>query len=70
MQYDETEEHMDREDIKMLVKKWWEIYEDSSLDYKNFVETEPKLNPNLITSALASNETGVDGLTNLARSAA
>lgn len=61
---------IDREDIKMLVKKWWEIYEDSSLDYKNFVETESKLNPSLITAALASNETGVDALTNLAPSAA
>lgn len=61
---------MDREDIKMLVKKWWEIYEDSSLDYKNFVETESKLNANPITAALASNETGVDALTNLAPSAA
>uniref|UniRef100_A0A0D9X346 Hexosyltransferase n=1 Tax=Leersia perrieri TaxID=77586 RepID=A0A0D9X346_9ORYZ len=28
------EENMDREDIKMLVKKWWEIYNDESLDYK------------------------------------
>lgn len=26
---------MDREDIKVLVKKWWEVYEDESLDYKN-----------------------------------
>lgn len=25
---------MDREDIKMLVKKWWDIYDDESLDYK------------------------------------
>ena len=25
---------MDREDIKMLVKKWWEIYNNESLDYK------------------------------------
>lgn len=25
---------MDREDIKMLVKKWWEIYNDESLDLK------------------------------------
>lgn len=24
---------MEREDIKMLVKKWWDIYEDESLDY-------------------------------------
>ncbi|KAG0475938.1 hypothetical protein HPP92_012779 [Vanilla planifolia] len=27
------EENMDRSDIKMLVKKWWEIYEDDSLDF-------------------------------------
>ena len=26
---------MDREDIKLLVKKWWDIYNDESLDYKN-----------------------------------
>lgn len=25
---------MEREDIKMLVKKWWDIYNDQSLDYK------------------------------------
>lgn len=25
---------MDREDVKMLVKKWWDIYNDESLDYK------------------------------------
>ena len=25
---------MDREDIKMLVKKWWDIYNDESLDFK------------------------------------
>lgn len=27
--------NMDREDIKMLVKKWWDIYEDETLDYNN-----------------------------------
>ena len=26
---------MDREDIKMLVQKWWDIYNDESLDYQN-----------------------------------
>lgn len=31
------EENMDRTDIKLLVKKWWDIYEDESLDYKNFI---------------------------------
>jgi inositol 3-alpha-galactosyltransferase len=25
---------MDREDIKMLVKKWWNIYDDESLNFK------------------------------------
>ena len=25
---------MDREDIKMLVSKWWDIYHDESLDFK------------------------------------
>lgn len=25
---------MDREDIKMLVKKWWDVYNDEALDYK------------------------------------
>ncbi|CAF2049530.1 BnaA09g41310D [Brassica napus] len=63
-----AEEHMDREDIKMLVKKWWEIYDDSSLDYKNFVETELKLNP--IITTLASKEPVGDCLTSLAPSAA
>ncbi|ESW35300.1 hypothetical protein PHAVU_001G223700 [Phaseolus vulgaris] len=29
------EENMEREDIKILVKKWWEIYEDETLDYNN-----------------------------------
>ena len=31
---------MQREDIKILVKKWWEIYEDESLDYKNCMGDE------------------------------
>lgn len=25
---------MQREDIEMLVKKWWDIYNDPSLDYE------------------------------------
>lgn len=28
---------MQREDIKMLVQKWWDIFNDESLDYKNYV---------------------------------
>ncbi|CAI9764217.1 unnamed protein product [Fraxinus pennsylvanica] len=31
--YTGKEEHMDREDIKMLVKKWWDIYNDETLNY-------------------------------------
>ncbi|RVW41497.1 Galactinol synthase 1 [Vitis vinifera] len=32
--YTGKEDNMQREDIKMLVSKWWEIYNDKSLDYK------------------------------------
>ena len=28
---------MEREDIKMLVKRWWDIYNDETLDYINTV---------------------------------
>lgn len=37
---------MDREDIKTLVKKWKDIYEDKSLDYKNLaMDDNAKLKP-------------------------
>ncbi|KAL9251102.1 Galactinol synthase 2-like protein [Drosera capensis] len=32
--YTGKEQNMDRDDIKMLIKKWQEIYNDSSLDFK------------------------------------
>ncbi|XP_042385806.1 galactinol synthase 1-like [Zingiber officinale] len=32
--YTGKEANMDREDIKMLVSKWWEVYNDESLDCK------------------------------------
>ncbi|XP_020271803.1 LOW QUALITY PROTEIN: galactinol synthase 2-like [Asparagus officinalis] len=32
--YTGKEENMDREDIKALVEKWWDIYNDATLDYK------------------------------------
>ncbi|XP_008235088.1 PREDICTED: galactinol synthase 1-like [Prunus mume] len=32
--YTGEEDNMEREDIKMLVKKWWDIYEDKSSDLK------------------------------------
>ncbi|GKV06816.1 hypothetical protein SLEP1_g18652 [Rubroshorea leprosula] len=38
--YTGKEENMEREDIKLLVKKWRDIYEDESLDYKNVVKAE------------------------------
>ncbi|KAJ7977838.1 Hexosyltransferase [Quillaja saponaria] len=31
--YNGEGENMEREDIKFLVQKWWEIYDDESLDY-------------------------------------
>ncbi|KAG5151958.1 hypothetical protein JHK84_028430 [Glycine max] len=44
--YTGKEENMEREDIKMLVKKWWDIYEDETLDYNN------PLNVDKFTAAL------------------
>ncbi|XP_051144072.1 galactinol synthase 1-like [Andrographis paniculata] len=38
--YTGKEANMDREDIKMLVKKWWDVYNDESLDYKLGEEEE------------------------------
>lgn len=35
--YTGKEENMQREDIKMLVNKWWDIYNDESLNYKKIV---------------------------------
>ncbi|RWR94372.1 galactinol synthase 1 [Cinnamomum micranthum f. kanehirae] len=32
--YPGEEENMQREDVKLLVKKWWDVYNDESLDYK------------------------------------
>lgn len=40
--YTGMEENMEREDIKMLVEKWWEIYSDESLDFKNSTKDEPE----------------------------
>lgn len=36
---------MEREDIKMVVKKWWDIYDDESLDYKNTISDDLKADP-------------------------
>ncbi|KAK1281243.1 Galactinol synthase 1 [Acorus gramineus] len=32
--YTGKEANMNREDIRMLVAKWWDVYNDKSLDYK------------------------------------
>ncbi|KAK7392104.1 hypothetical protein VNO78_20531 [Psophocarpus tetragonolobus] len=44
--YTGKEENMEKEDIKVLVKKWWDIYEDETLDYNN------PLNVDKFTTAL------------------
>jgi hypothetical protein len=35
------EENMEREDIKTLVQKWWDIYNDPSLDHLGSCDTIP-----------------------------
>lgn len=37
--YTGNEKNMQRMDIKLLVKKWWDIYNDESLDYQRPVGT-------------------------------
>ena len=54
--YTGNEENMEREDIKMLVKKWWDIYEDESLDHK---VPKPIANGNLGSFIAALSEDGV-----------
>ncbi|GMY21896.1 galactinol synthase 2-like isoform X1 [Fagus crenata] len=49
--YKGEKENMDREDVKMLVQKWWDIYNDESLDYQNTlasVEAEPGAEENVL----------------------
>ncbi|XP_021291354.1 galactinol synthase 2-like [Herrania umbratica] len=52
--YTGEEENMQREDIKVLVKKWWEIYEDESLDYKNCRPEQGNMKP-LVSTLPAAN---------------
>lgn len=58
---------MDREDIKLLVKKWWEIYEDESLDYKT--HTEPADSSKLIEPVIASLHDEDAGIVNIFKTA-
>lgn len=39
--YTGKEENMQRDDVKMLINKWWDIYNDETLDYKNNLLTVP-----------------------------
>ena len=39
--YTGVEENMEREHIKLLVKMWWDIYNDESLDLKRPVGAAP-----------------------------
>ncbi|WOL10249.1 galactinol synthase 1-like [Canna indica] len=51
--YTGKEANMDREDIKILVKKWWDVYNDESLDYKGPSPTTPaaeEVKPPLLTA--------------------
>ncbi|KAG2284827.1 hypothetical protein Bca4012_034684 [Brassica carinata] len=54
--YTGKEANMEREDIKMLVNKWWDIYNDDSLDYKksvgDLVEESDVVNLKPLISAL------------------
>jgi inositol 3-alpha-galactosyltransferase len=36
--YTGKEANMDREDIKMLVRKWWDVYNDETLDFKGLAD--------------------------------
>ncbi|CAM8920977.1 hypothetical protein QQ045_033428 [Rhodiola kirilowii] len=51
--YTGEETNMDREDIKMLVEKWRDIYNDESLDYKNMRDDAADAHQPLLEGALA-----------------
>ncbi|GAV71663.1 Glyco_transf_8 domain-containing protein [Cephalotus follicularis] len=48
--YTGKEQNMDREDIKLLVKKWQDIYEDESLDFKALPAANNGMLGNLIAA--------------------
>lgn len=47
---------MDREDVKMLIKQWWDIYNDESLDFK--AKSAADLKENLSTSTIIASVPG------------
>ncbi|KAL0689949.1 hypothetical protein Bca4012_089627 [Brassica carinata] len=48
--YTGEEPNMDREDVKMLIKQWWDIYNDESLDFK--AKSAADLKENLSVSTI------------------
>ena len=53
---------MEREDIKEVVRKWWEIYEDDTLDYKKSLkdhDQEKKEKPSQEALLTAMREAGL-----------
>ncbi|KAF5737093.1 hypothetical protein HS088_TW14G01250 [Tripterygium wilfordii] len=54
--YTGVEENMEREDIKMLVKKWWDIYDDHSLDYKNSISADHTINLKPLIASLTEED--------------
>ncbi|KAK3002826.1 hypothetical protein RJ639_018857 [Escallonia herrerae] len=53
--YTGNEENMQREDIKMLVKKWWDIYSDESLDFQNAPKEAEKPSIDVVSDAQGVN---------------
>ena len=48
---------MDREDIKMLVARWWDIYDNESLDFKG-ENSVPDQEETLSRSSILSSKPG------------
>ena len=46
---------MEREDIKTLVQKWWDIYNDPSLDHLGSDDTIPDTKSNDLQQVAAAN---------------
>ncbi|KAF5732062.1 galactinol synthase [Tripterygium wilfordii] len=62
--YTGKEANMQREDIKMLVQKWWDIYDDESLDYKEPADGEPEaVNMEPFIAALSEGGAAVEYVT-------
>lgn len=53
---------MQRDDVKLLIKKWWDIYNDETLDYKkpltDVSDGEPAVNLQPLIAAAMSEAAG------------